>query len=132
MEGGPERHCNGRELAIVWLWPRRDITQHSNCGSKLGKTVAASTIAFIYLEILSRAHTNNTKCLADSKELTGLCAVRSGRGLIKIMSMNCLEGLKTFTQSHSEWPGYWSRVELGTSGQEWNFRKINCCKFVSD
>ena len=90
---------------------------------KLGQTVAVRTIAFVYLATLSTAQTNN-KYLADSKELTGLCAVRSGRGLIKIFCLQLFGGNEgSHAKPNCEWTGCGLMFDLGTLGTRVEFEE---------
>jgi len=128
MHQGSRETLHWERVATAWLWSRRDKPQRTYCGLNLGKTVAVSTIACVYLVTLSKAKTNNTKYLADSKELSGLCEARSGSGLLKILSLNLSGGLKTFMQSLT--PNGLGAVRVSNwapLGQEWNLSKLNCC-----
>jgi len=74
---------------------------------------------------LSKAQTNNTKYLADSKELSGLCEVRSGSGLLKILSLNLSGGSEDIhAKPHSEWSGCGSSFKPGTSGTRVKFEQV--------
>lgn len=51
---GAEIHSNNREMAIVWLRPRRDKPPRNYCCVNLGQTLAVCTIAFVYLPTLQQ------------------------------------------------------------------------------
>ena len=72
---------------------------------------------------MSTAQTNN-KYLADSKELTGLCVVRSGRGLIRILSLHLPGGNEgSHAKFNCERSGCGLRFELGTLGTRVEFEE---------
>ena len=74
---------------------------------------------------LSTVQTNNTKYLADSNELSGLCEVQSGSGLLKILSLNLSGGTEDIqAKPHSEWSGCGSSFKLGTSGTRVEFEQV--------
>ena len=116
---GAERQSTGKEWATVWVRSRGDKPQRTCCVLNLGQTVLSVQTAFVYLATLSTAQTNNTKYLADSKESIGLCAVRSGCGLIKILFLYLFGGTEDIhAKPHSECSGCGSRFELGTRGKK--------------
>jgi len=112
------------EFARIWLWTGADKPQRTYCDVKLGQSVAARIFAFVYLATLSTAQTNN-KYLADSKELTGLCALRSGRGLIKRLSLHLSVGNEGIhAKFNCEWSGFGLRFELSTLQQNMLEQKV--------